>query len=290
MITYDANIQLVINAVDSPETRRAYNRALADFSAWRLFRGGEFTKALVLDYRAALIAEGKKAGNINTHLTAIRRLAAEVADNGALDPAIAAGIQRVKGIRCEGKKTGNWLTKNQAEDLIKAPDTSILKGLRDRAILAVLIGCALRREECASLTFAHIQQREGRWVIVDLVGKRNKNRSVPIPNWCKAYIDAWASAAGISEGYIFRSIRRGNILAGDSMTAQGIYGVVQDYLPGIAPHDLRRTFAKLAHKGGAPLEQIQLTLGHASIKTTEVYLGIDQDLITAPCDVLGLKL
>ena len=58
----------------------------------------------------------------------------------------------------------------------------------------------------------------------------------------------------------------------------------------VRPHDLRRTFAKLAHKGGAPIDQIQLSLGHSSIQTTERYLGVDQDLTTAPCDVLGLRL
>jgi integrase len=57
----------------------------------------------------------------------------------------------------------------------------------------------------------------------------------------------------------------------------------------LAPHDLRRTFAKLAHKGDAPLEQIQLSLGHASIQTTERYLGVKQSLSDAPCDHLGLE-
>ena len=55
-----------------------------------------------------------------------------------------------------------------------------------------------------------------------------------------------------------------------------------------APHDLRRTFAKLAHRGQAPVEQIPLSLGHASLKTTEHYLGVQQDLIDAPCDRLGI--
>ena len=58
----------------------------------------------------------------------------------------------------------------------------------------------------------------------------------------------------------------------------------------LGAHDLRRTFAKLAHKGGAGLDQIQLSLGHASIRTTEKYLGVEQDLVDAPCDVLGLRL
>ena len=56
----------------------------------------------------------------------------------------------------------------------------------------------------------------------------------------------------------------------------------------ITPHDLRRTFAKLAHPGRAPLEQIQISLGHASIQTTERYLGLKQNLHDAPCDRLGL--
>ncbi len=59
---------------------------------------------------------------------------------------------------------------------------------------------------------------------------------------------------------------------------------------GVVPHDLRRTFAKLAYKGGAALDQIQLSLGHESIQTTEAYLGVEQDLTDAPCDHLGLRL
>ena len=57
--------------------------------------------------------------------------------------------------------------------MLNAPDTRTLKGLRDRAILGLLIGCGLRRAEAAGITFNHIQQRDGRWVLVDLIGKRN---------------------------------------------------------------------------------------------------------------------
>lgn len=58
----------------------------------------------------------------------------------------------------------------------------------------------------------------------------------------------------------------------------------------LRPHDLRRTFAKLAHTGHAALEQIQLSLGHASILTTERYLGVRQNLTDAACDHLGVNL
>ena len=78
------------------------------------------------------------------------------------------------------------------------------------------------------------------------------------------------------------------------MTAQAIYNTVSEYAAKVGvtvhPHDLRRTFAKLAHKGNAPIEQIQLSLGHSSVQTTERYLGVTQDLTSAPCDVLGLRL
>jgi integrase len=164
--------------------------------------------------------------------------------------------------------------------------------MRDKAILAILLSWGLRREEASILTFAHIQQRENRWVIVGLVGKRNSLRSIPMPDWCKVAIDQWAQAVGIKSGCIFRRIRRGDHLASDCMTAQAIYDVVLKYARksgfNLAPHDCRRTFAKLAHKGCSPIEQIQYSLGHTSIRTTEIYLGIEQNLIDAPCDHLGI--
>jgi integrase/recombinase XerD len=179
--------------------------------------------------------------------------------------------------------------------MLDAPDTGKLKRLRDRAILAVLIGCGLRRAEAASLRFDHIQQRDGRWVLVDLIGKRNKVRSVPMPSWAKVAIDEYAKASDLSEGNVFRPIKKGGRMTGEGMTEQAIYNVVTEYARTagqgeIAPHDLRRTFAKLAHKGGSAVDQIQLSLGHGSIQTTELYLGVEQDLTDAPCDHLGLRL
>lgn len=178
---------------------------------------------------------------------------------------------------------------------LECPDTKILKGLRDCALLAVLIGCGLRRAEASILSLSHIQQREGRWAIVDIVGKRDKTRTVPMPSWAKAAIDRWLYATRIEEGFVFRRVNKGDNLIGESITEQAIYNIVRSYADkffnqGISPHDLRRTFAKLAHKGGSPIDQIQLSLGHDSINTTEKYLGVEQDLTDAPCDHLGLRI
>ena len=80
-------------------------------------------------------------------LSAIRKLAMEAGDNGLLNPTMAAGIGRVKGVSQKGVRAGNWLTKQQAKELINTPDKSTLKGLRDRAILAVMIGSGLQRSD-----------------------------------------------------------------------------------------------------------------------------------------------
>ena len=206
----------------------------------------------------------------NVHLSALRRLAAEAADNGLLDPDIAAGIAKVKGTSGQGVRTGNWLTKEQSETILRLPDVSTLKGKRDRAILSVLIGCGLRRSEAAALNVEDIQQRDGRWVIPDLVGKHNRMRTVPMPGWTKVDLDAWLNAAGITAGRIFRSMHKGGGILRQSITAQSIFLILTGYgsLMGLrfAPHDARRSFAKLAHRGRAALEQIQITLGHASIQ------------------------
>ncbi len=290
-----AIVGLVTDSVTSAHSKRAYDRALREFLAWVDAAGRPgFSKATVNTYRAALLEAGKSAAAVNQAMSAIRKLANEAADNGLIEPTAAAAVGRVKGVEAAGRRSGNWLSRDQAQRLLDAPNTATLKGLRDRALLAVLLGTGLRRAEVAGLTYEHIRQRDGRWVIVDLIGKRGRVRSVPMPSWTKAAIDAWSLAAGRSTGRVFVSINKGDRIDGDSMSPQAVYETVDHWAAvaglEVAAHDLRRTFAKLAHKGGAALDQIQLTLGHSSLQTTERYLGVEQNLESAPCDVLGLSL
>src|SRR5437870_8279875 len=196
---------LVLDSVSSPITRRVYNLGLNEFFEWfgQEPRAG-FTKATVSAWRVALEARGLGAVSINVRITAVRKLAVEAADNGLLAPELANGITRVKGVASKGVRLGNWLSIRQAQALLNAPDANTAKGLRDRAILAVLLGCGLRRSEAAALTFTHIQQRDGRWCIVDLIGKHGRVRTAPMPIWVKVAIDSWTSAAGVAFGHVFR--------------------------------------------------------------------------------------
>jgi site-specific recombinase XerD len=286
---------LVLDSVRSPHTRRSYDRALTEFLAWCVATGVDgFTKATVQSYRAEIERRGLSASAVNVQLAAVRKLAAEAADNGLLAPELAAGIAKVPGARSEGPRAGNWLTREQASRLLAQPDSRTLKGERDRAILGLLLGCGLRRDELVRLTVADIQQREGRWVIVDILGKGRRRRTIPVPSWVKTWMDEWMAAAGLTDGCVFRAINKGGRVYGDGLTANIVWSIVRGYaaeigVPQLAPHDLRRTCAKLCRAAGGDLEQIQLLLGHASIATTERYLGSRLDLKDAVNDDLGLE-
>jgi integrase len=265
-----------LDAVTSPHSKRAYALALDQWFAWFCRSASEgFTKASVQRYRAHLESLGLAAATVNLRLSAVRRLAAEAADNGLVAPETALAIARVKGTPRRGARLGNWLTREQASDLLACSAGESLRALRDRALLCLLVGCGLRRAEAAALELAQVQAREGRWVLADILGKHGRLRTAPMPSWAVA-VDQWTAAAGIREGKLFRAVQ-GDRITGQGITPETIFLVVERFAKGMGvpfrPHDLRRTFAKLAYAGGSPLEQIQLALGHESIATTERYLG-----------------
>jgi site-specific recombinase XerD len=287
-------LELVLDGISSRHTRRAYSQALEEFLIWFCdVSGRQFNKAAVQKYRAELEAKGLAPSSINQRLSAIRLLALEASDNGAFNPELAAGIARTKGVKRSGVRLGHWLTAEQAEQILVAPDLTTLKGLRDAALLAMLFSGGLRRSEVAGLEVNQFQQRSGRWLVADVLGKHGRIRSVPIPLWASETVTRWLTAAGIRQGPAFRPVTRHGTVLPVRISPQTVYDVVKFYgqFSGmeLAPHDTRRTFAQLAHHGRAPLEQIQLSLGHASVVTTEIYLGIKQDLRDAPCDRLGLR-
>jgi len=285
---------LVLNGISSRHTRRSYSQALEEFLIWFLDVPGRlFNKATVQQYRTELEIKGLAASSINVRLSAIRRLAQDAADNGLMDPTLAAGIERAEGAKRSGVRLGHWLTVEQTRRLLEAPDLATVKGVRDAGILSLLLGAGLRRSEVAVLNCEHVQYREGRWLIGDLVGKHGRIRTVPIPLWAYEAIARWQTVAAIADGPVFRRVDRHGHVSEAKISPQAVFDIVKGCAQAvgidIAPHDLRRTFAHMAHAGKAPLEQIQLSLGHASVVTTELYLGVKQNLRDAPCDHLGIR-
>ena len=257
----------VLNTLGSPASQYSYRLAIEDFITWYCSEPRiAFNKTVVLRYRLQLEARHLASATINLRLAAVRRLAYEAAAGGLLSPELAAGIQRVKGAKRLGLRIGNWLSTEQAKTLLQAPDWETMTGKRDHAILAILLGCGLRRSEAVRLNLEHFQRRDEQWAIVDLYGKGGHVRSVPVPDWVKRAVDHWLHAARVETGRVFRCVARNGFVWGNGITEKVIWWVVRRYakqtqLGKIAPHDLRRTCARLCHVAGGELEQIEFLLG-----------------------------
>jgi integrase len=288
--------KLVLDTVPSPHSKRNYAKALDDLFAFCASR--PLSRSLLMEWRAGMEFLSPSTINlspstINVRLSAVRKLVGEARRNNMIGSEEAASLTDIPNIRQRGTRLGNWLTREQAKELLAVPDRSTLKGKRDYVILALLVGCALRRNELAELDVATIQQREGRWVLADLDGKSRRIRTVAIPIWVKQGIDAWRTAAGIEDGRLLRSVSKSGKVNRDTLSDWAVWSVVEQSSKQIGiehfgAHDLRRTCAKLCRKNGGDLEQIKFLLGHSSIQTTERYLGSDQDIEIAVNDNLGL--
>jgi integrase len=117
---------------------------------------------------------------------------------------------------------------------------------------------------------------------------------VPVPLWSKQFLEAWLRHSGVSEGRVFRRVSKVGKRQEAGVTANVVWYAVkrcarQAGIPNLAPHDLRRTCARLCHDCSGELEQIRFLLGHASVQTTERYIGSKQKLQDAVNDRFGIS-
>ena len=285
--------EMVLNSVASEHSKRNYAKALDEVFTLCANRSQGLSRALLMEYRAAMVEKKLSASTVNVRLSAVRKLIGEAQRNGIIGAEEAANLAGVPNLPQKGTRLGNWLTRDQAKELLTVPDRSTLKGKRDYVILSLLVGCALRRQELASLDVGGIQMREGRWVLADLRGKGGRVRTVAVPLWVKQGINAWMIAAKIEDGRLLRPLSKSGKVVGDELGDWAIWSVVEQCAKEIGiehfgAHDLRRTCAKLCRKNGGDLEQIKFLLGHSSIQTTERYLGSEQEFAVAVNDNLGL--
>ena len=285
----------VLNSLTNADAQRGYRLAIDEFVDWYCSEPRlAFNRTVVLRYRSHLEMRQLAPGTINLRLGAVRRLAYEAADCGLLSADLAAGIRRVKGVKNLGIRLGNWLTAEQGHALWQIPDDHRLKGKRDRAMLCLMLACGLRRHELVALRVDDLQRREEHWAIVDMAGKAGHVRTVPIPDWVRKELDNWLVASGIDRGKIFRRVSKMEKASTQGLTAKAVWHIVKDSarrigVAKLAPHDLRRTCARLCQASGGELEQIQMLLGHVSIQTTERYLGSKQRIRFAVNDRIGIE-
>lgn len=283
-------ISISTQLLPSAQSRRVYTSRLTEFLRWSADRHppSPFNRLTVERYLGELISTGKGSSSRNQSIAAIKKLALTASAHHIISPQTALDISQIKSCPQKGIRSGNWLGKDDCLKLLEwSPNTPCIGKVavterRDRAIIALLLGCGIRREECAQLNWDRLQMRDGRWALVDIVGKGKRVRTVPVPGWAHDLLTEHRAGRSIDQD-------QGKIIA---LSANAIWEVVSKRAHKLglkcAPHDLRRTFAKLSRKGGARIEQIQLALGHASVQTTERYLGTCLDMGEAACDKMGL--
>jgi integrase len=283
--------QMMLDSVRSPHTRRNYAQGLDGL--FRFAGGRPLTRALLLEWRTTL-DEFSSPSTVNVRLSAVRKLVGEARRNDLIGVEEAANLTAIPNVREQGTLLGNWLTREQAKELLTVPDRSRLKGKRDYCILALLVGCALRRRELACLSIEEIQMREGRWRSSTPRGKGGRRRTVAVPVWVKRGIDAWTSAAQLVSGRLLRPLSKSGRVLGEELSDWAVWSVVESSakeigIEHLGARDLRRTCAKLCRKNGGDLEQIKFLLGHSSIHPDDRALPrIRAEIAIAVNDNLGL--
>lgn len=286
----------------APNTKRAYQSRLMAFLEWRDKQPPGAMVTHLKQYVAYLHHDRELSPrSVQAHINTIKGMIRTAA---ALEPQLAAGLPQLELVKppaVRGEVQGKRLTAQQARLLLNAPGTDTVKGVRDSAILALLLTLGLRRSEVCNLTWGHLDELEGHRVIANLKGKHGRIRTLKLPVWLWRLLDKWGSESGLltddPQQHIFVPITKdGKVLTyRKGLTPHAIYKMLNYYtrqtgLPPVKPHDLRRTAALLSRRGGATIEQVQVMLGHASPQTTSNYIGETLDLDDNAVDYNPLRL
>jgi integrase/recombinase XerD len=294
------------------------------FADWLAETGGRWYAPDLASYRDALLEDGLAASSVAAHLSTVRGLyrrvirdnatrqrlfdaapqEASIADRKAfvdevltrLDNALDPDAAKVKVIekQDEADEEHVRLSKTEAEALLNAPGMGSPAGLRDTAIIAMMLCTGLREAELVGLDVADLRQHLGGELAVKVrEGKGRKARLVPYGelSWVLAIVDKWLAVAGIERGPVFRGFYRGGrSVRPTRLTPRAVQMILAEHkvmIDGqrrrVRPHDLRRTYARRLYEAGLDLVAIQQNLGHASLKTTLGYIGeLDADRRRAP--------
>jgi len=283
--------------IRNTRTRRAYEHAIKDFMLFAgIQRPEEFrkvTRAHVIAWRDELgdriLPDGHTldGATIRHRLAALSSLFNYLCDKNAVTHNPVRGVKRPKNESDEGKTPA--LGDRQARKLLAAPDAKSQKGIRDRAILTILLYHALRREELCKLRVKDYKHERSGVAHLKVSGKGEKTRYVALHEAAEELIDEYLNKAGHGEdrdGPLFRRVFRAHrrpaspgVLPARAprkpLTADGVYRLVRKYSEAVGKkvgaHALRATAATNALDNNADIAKVQEWLGHANISTTRIY-------------------
>lgn len=272
-----AALKLLHDRLGSAHSRRAYR---TDWLAWLSWLAARGTSPLAVQpwdvqtYVAELVERGKASKTRQRALHVLRATYGVIVQAGlvAVNPA-----RETKNPKHGRSRKTPWLEPDELVRLVAATDGDSWIARRDRAVVAVMAGLALRRAEVARMRWADFREHEGRPVL-DAIVKGNQERVFAVPTWLFEELRAWLLAGEFPTGY------RGVVFpprpgADQPMTPQAIRTIVARAAvraglddAKVTPHALRRSAATHALRSGADIRDIQLMLGHASVTTTEKYI------------------
>jgi integrase len=287
---------------------------LSLYCDWQDGEGLRWFEPDLAGWRDALLAEGKAPATVSAYLSTVRGAYRRVMRDNAtrsmlydMAPASASPADRkafvdellvriqnaVHPDTAPVHRTARQdiadsehlrLTPMQAEMLLNAPDIDTPQGLRDAAVIGMLLCTGVREDELCRLDISDLRQSlGGELALLVRHGKGDKQRLVPYGelDWCLVLVDTWLKQAGITEGPVFHGLYKGGEMVREvRLTPRSIQRILASYpvvihgtLRTVKPHDCRRTYARLMYDAGVDLVAIQQNLGHANIETTLGYIG-----------------
>jgi site-specific recombinase XerD len=292
---FGALIDIVIPSVYNKYTRYRYGLVLRHLFRWMQENNMFFCRVTVQKYIAHKIKDDDWSNHtVNQFLSAVRHLTKESLEHELIPEHIAKRVISIRCMRAVSRRKGRWLTKAQVSKIFSMIDVSTAKGMRDLVIIGLMVGAGLRRIEVAALKCESLKNLSGRTGLYDVLGKGGKYRDIPIPEWLAAAIEQYQNLGNIRDGYLIRGMHKSGKLTSSRLrhiSSSSLETVVKTRTAAagcpVDPHDLRRTWAKLARANGAPLEQVSLALGHSSINVTIRYLNLGVDHTNPACDAVG---
>jgi integrase/recombinase XerD len=301
-----ANVLPTIEAeVNSNSSWRTYKQDIKKFASWILQSNvelSEITRVDLLSYRKELQEEYANI-TVNRMFTVARLVIAELVHNGTItgDPL----AKKFKALPTNKETTHTVLNEEQCQRLLDAIDRKTLKGLRDYAMVSLMLRCGLRREEVQHVNIGDFRvDRHHR--VLDLQGKGDKPATVKIPPDVWGHVEEYMQTLeqrhprrqASLDAPMFISLRRGGNpslhpdktgkLVELRIDIKGIEIVVKELgvktgVPTLTPHGLRATFITLAMEHGSTLEQAQYAARHEDPRTTERYrkrkLNLDNNAV-----------
>jgi site-specific recombinase XerD len=293
-----------------PDAGKDQRHRLKRFAEWTNRTGKGWALPDLRQYRDYLLEDGLSPESVAVHLSTVRSRYRELLLNrkllysliprqdsfaehkalvdelvarieAAIDPRSAPVKSRTSQDRPDSEHLR--LSQHQARELLHSPDTSKLAGLRDRAIIAILLCTGIREAELCALQVEDLEQRlEGQLSLHVRSGKGMKQRMVPYGamTWCLAMTRQWLYASRIRERFVFRGLRKGDNIRDTPLNERTVQKLLARYpididgkLVIVRPHDCRRSYARWLYESGVKVDAIRQNLGHETIQMTFHYIG-----------------